>query len=179
MARLWYQDLALSPSPTFVGFPARGLPTCSFLPKLITAFAATLQNCHQAKIGLDLRTTPYVSYVSLPRHMSMSQLSGPCPHASLSYSRSQAPRVSKALSCPQRLTVVAAVAKEPAQQTIRIKLKAYELPLLKQSVQEIITTANSNGMTLSSATSCHHFQASPHAYMSCACSSSSNMCHKC
>lgn len=80
--------------------------------------------------------------------MPMSQLSGPCPHASLSYSRSQAPRVAKAWSCPQRLRAVAAVAKEPAQQTIRIKLKAYELPLLKQSVQEIITTANSNGMPL-------------------------------
>jgi len=56
--------------------------------------------------------------------------------------------VSQAWSCPQRLRAVAAVAKEPAQQTIRIKLKAYELPLLKQSVQEIITTANSNGMPL-------------------------------
>ena len=124
-----------------------------------------------------LRSTLYVSYVSLPRHMPMSQLSGPCPLASLSYNRSQAPRVSKAWSCPQRLRVFAAVAKEPAQQTIRIKLKAYELPLLKQSVQEIMTTANSNGRTLSSVIISFRHQF--HAYMSCACSNSSNMCHKC
>ena len=119
------------------------------------AIAVGLQDCHQAKIGLHLRSTLYVSYVSLPRHMPMSQLSGPCPNASLSYSRSQAPRVSKAWCCSQRFRAVAAVVKEPAQQTIRIKLKAYELPLLKQSVQQIVTTANSNGMTLSSVTSCH------------------------
>ncbi|DBA71854.1 TPA: ATP-citrate lyase beta-subunit [Trebouxia sp. C0005] len=81
--------------------------------------------------------------------MPMSQFTGSCSHASLSYSRSQAPRVSKAWSCPQRLRTVAAVAKEPAQQTIRIKLKAYELPLLKRSVQEILTTANSNEANLS------------------------------
>ena len=124
------------------------------------AIAVRLQNCHQAKIGLHLRSTLYVSCVSLPRHMPMSQLSGPCPHASLSYSRSQAPRVSKAWCCSQRFRAVAAVVKDPAQQTIRIKLKAYELPLLKQSVQQIVTTANSNGMTLSSVTSCHQFQAS-------------------
>jgi len=140
----------------------------------------TLQDYHLAKIGLDLRSTLYVSCVSLPCHRPMSQLSGPCPHASLSCSRLQAPRVSKAWSCQQRLRAVAAVAKEPAQQTIRIKLKAYELPLLKQSVQEILTTANSNGMTLSSVTSCHQFEAlNSCVHERCVRSNSSDMSHKC
>ncbi len=40
---------------------------------------------------------------------------------------------------------MSAAAQEPAQQIIRIKLKAYELPLMKQSVQKILTAAKNNG----------------------------------
>lgn len=72
----------------------------------------------------------------------MFQLSGARPGIS-----SPCPATLRSTSGHQRLHTIAAAAQESAQQTIRIKLKAYELPLLKQSVKEILSAAESNGMS--------------------------------
>lgn len=77
-------------------------------------------------------------------HSQMFQLSGARPGIS-----SPCPATLRSTSGHQRLHTIAAAAQESAQQTIRIKLKAYELPLLKQSVKEILSAAESNEASVS------------------------------